>query len=48
MERMRKEASSMSLQLSKDILEKVIKQMFSKSEQEKLIQKGLQEIEKNG
>jgi F-type H+-transporting ATPase subunit b len=48
MERMRKEAQNMSLQLSKTILERVIVQIFSKEEQEKLIKKGLQEIEKNG
>jgi F-type H+-transporting ATPase subunit b len=48
MDRMRKEASDMSLQLSKSILERVITQLFSKSEQEILIKKGLQEIERNG
>jgi F-type H+-transporting ATPase subunit b len=48
MDKMRKEAQHMSLQLSKTILERVIVQMFSKEEQEKLIKKGLQEIEKNG
>lgn len=48
MERMRKEAGSMSLSLSKSILSNVVKQLFSKSEQETLIQKGVKEIEKNG
>lgn len=48
MERMRKQAGDMSLKLSKKILDRVITDLFSKADQEKLIQKGLQEIEKNG
>lgn len=48
MERMRKEAATMSLTLSKSILDRVVSQIFSKSEKESIVKKGLQEIEKNG
>lgn len=48
MERMRKEAATMSLTLSKSILDKVVSQIFSKSEKELIMKKGLEEIKKNG
>lgn len=48
MERMRKEAGSMSLTLSKSILNHVLSQLFTKDEQAKIMKKGLKEIETNG
>jgi F-type H+-transporting ATPase subunit b len=48
MERMRKEASTMSLALSKSILNTVIKGLFTKEQQAEVMKKGLKEIERHG
>lgn len=48
MEKMRKEVATMSLALSKSILEKVVTEIFSKTEKEAIVKKGLQQIQKNG
>ncbi len=48
MEKMKKEAATMSLALSKAVLDKVVTDLFSKSEKETVIKKGLERIQKNG